>query len=1055
MMRSLYSGVAGLRTHQTKMDVLGNNIANVNTTSFKSQSITFSDLMYQTTQTASGATETKGGVNARQIGLGAKSGAIATAIEGQGATQTTNNPFDIMITGKAFFVVNNGKENLYTRDGSFYVDGAGNLAMQSNGYFVMGWVAQEDPETGAITVNKNGGLSQLQIMSADNTTYSPASTTQALYSGNLDDNDSNIVSDDGKTVTLEFYDNKGYLYTAKFTIKDTEDPNDHLFSVQLTDIIDSDGNSIGSERLAGVQFGDIQDFEKLVNEEGDYQVEMGAKSSKVYQKAGTPLFNGAVVPSGGEGHELTLGDINYATSNKNPYKGLLQTVYGKDDNWITSTDGVSKNSAVRIDPSTSGLIVTKSFTETKEYATNYSFSPKNIYSYYVNEETKFGYRVIPTTEAGTYGDGKDLKDYTKTLETVYGIDAADIKNYIDQTQKYTYTLTEDDNGVSTLNIYAPLTTLDKGENITNKSASDIVTAGTSTAGASMFTDKTGSFASLANVINNVRYTFDGHNLTVDEYKVKGYDTTKDAERGNITSDLRNSVADIVGSLFNIYMGSSPTDTYDPVAGTMTISGTTFGPNFKLSDIQTKLAAYKQNKDPSYDETADTNVTVINNLITVAEASGESITGIKIVDLDGTAGIMSIGAKPKEEYETIYEGTLKPEVSKTDSNYTSQKKGADAYPYAIVNSDKTAYLLENSEGNLEDLPEELLTNCFGITKSEYEAKGFEYTYKINASGMNLSHNEEETLEIVKDEKTNTPKYQAVPNDDGTGYKFLSTQEIQAYNNTEVPNEGNIVDLLSTSSKAYAGFLKDVYGITDSDARAYGADGKYKIVSDDTIVLSTGEKTVQLKFDAATGKIISAGGNKDTQKVSMKFANNKTESGFVTGNEAFGFQVKNPNDADELAKLGTIEVDFSTVTNYNTNGSSTIKAVKGDKSSLNTGRAVGEMNGVTVSTDGTIYATYSNGQTKLLGQIASAEFANASGLSKEGDNLYASTLNSGEATIQDITTDGGYMNTGVLEMSNVDLSKEFTEMITTQRGFQANSRIITVSDTLLEELTNLKR
>ena len=125
------------------------------------------------------------------------------------------------------------------------------------------------------------------------------------------------------------------------------------------------------------------------------------------------------------------------------------------------------------------------------------------------------------------------------------------------------------------------------------------------------------------------------------------------------------------------------------------------------------------------------------------------------------------------------------------------------------------------------------------------------------------------------------------------------------------------------------------------------------------------------------------------------------------------------------------------------------------SLNTGRAVGEMNGVNVSDNGMIYANYSNGQTKLLGQIASAQFANASGLSKQGDNLYASTLNSGDATIQDITTDGGYMSTGVLEMSNVDLSAQFTEMITTQRGFQANSRIITVSDTLLEELTNLKR
>ena len=91
------------------------------------------------------------------------------------------------------------------------------------------------------------------------------------------------------------------------------------------------------------------------------------------------------------------------------------------------------------------------------------------------------------------------------------------------------------------------------------------------------------------------------------------------------------------------------------------------------------------------------------------------------------------------------------------------------------------------------------------------------------------------------------------------------------------------------------------------------------------------------------------------------------------------------------------------------------------------------------------------------IATAAFANASGLEKEGDNLYSATLNSGEfdGIGVDITAGGGYMSTGQLEMSNVDLSSEFTEMITTQRGFQANSRIITVSDTLLEELTNLKR
>ena len=126
-------------------------------------------------------------------------------------------------------------------------------------------------------------------------------------------------------------------------------------------------------------------------------------------------------------------------------------------------------------------------------------------------------------------------------------------------------------------------------------------------------------------------------------------------------------------------------------------------------------------------------------------------------------------------------------------------------------------------------------------------------------------------------------------------------------------------------------------------------------------------------------------------------------------------------------------------------------------LGTGRRLGDMIGVSIRKDGMIYARYDNGMTKLLGQIATAAFANASGLEKEGDNLYSATLNSGEfdGIGVDITAGGGYMSTGQLEMSNVDLSSEFTEMITTQRGFQANSRIITVSDTLLEELTNLKR
>ena len=238
MMRSLYSGVAGLKTHQTRMDVIGNNIANVNTTAYKSQSMTFSDLMYQTTQAASGANATTGvgGINARQIGLGSKTSAIKTAITTQGAAQSTNDPFDIMITGDAFFVVSNGVENFFTRDGSFYVDGAGNLAMTSTGYNVMGW--QVDPNNPSAI--KQDTVTALRIMTEENMTYPAAATTNVTIGGIVDKNDTNVNSADGKIMNMEIYDEKGYKYTVKLSVHAV----DGEFSVQLDDILDSNGDSI-------------------------------------------------------------------------------------------------------------------------------------------------------------------------------------------------------------------------------------------------------------------------------------------------------------------------------------------------------------------------------------------------------------------------------------------------------------------------------------------------------------------------------------------------------------------------------------------------------------------------------------------------------------------------------------------------------------------------------------------------------------------------------------------------------------------------------------------
>lgn len=568
MMRSLYSGVAGLKTHQTRMDVIGNNIANVNTTAYKSSSMTFSELMSQTTQKASGANATTGvgGTNAKQIGLGVKAGAINTAITTQGSAQSTGNPFDIMITGDNFFVVSNGSENFFTRDGSFYVDGAGNLAMTSTGYNVMGWGVDET--TGNI---KQDTVTALRIMSAANMTYPPEATTKANISGILDENDKDVTSANGKTVNLNFFDARGYSYTAKFTFKQSGGDKTNEYSMELNKILDSTGAEI--------------DISKL---------EFGNRSQ---QKMETKV-----------------------TLNTDAYK------------W----------------------------------------------------------------------DRKVLK--TK--------------------------------------------------------------------------DGTTDVANLADIFNT-----DGSLIT-------------------------------------------PAD---------------------------DAAAQKQ----------------------------------------------------QEALDAI----------------------AKAYGY---------------EGSTDEFLNLYITST-----------------------------------VDKD-------------------KQLTIQDLL----------GNMM----------AGKTTDVL---PADGSAITMEGRY--FEGTTVV-----------FNKDTGKLESVGGSTTNLNVNAAFS-------------ALG------------GNFSDVTIDLSECTNYDNKGTSTIGATSGDLDGLGTGRRLGDMIGVSIQKDGMIYASYDNGMTKLLGQIATAAFANASGLEKEGDNLYSATLNSGEfdGIGVDITAGGGYMSPGQLEMSNVDLSSEFTEMITTQRGFQANSRIITVSDTLLEELTNLKR
>lgn len=240
MMRSLFSGVAGLKVHQTKMDVIGNNIANVNTVGFKSSSTVFSDVFYQTTQASSGPNkETNvGGVNSKQIGLGAGVAAISKNITGQGGSQTTNNAFDCMLTGNSFFVTKSGGRTYFTKNGAFSVDPDGNL-VTSDGDKVQGWQVDPDDPTRI----KPGPVSDLKLMSPENQYTDPEATKAAYVSGNIDRDDQTLASgSEGRTFQTNFYDKLGYKYTAKFTIKQSSVAKNSYY-MELKDIL-KDGKSI-------------------------------------------------------------------------------------------------------------------------------------------------------------------------------------------------------------------------------------------------------------------------------------------------------------------------------------------------------------------------------------------------------------------------------------------------------------------------------------------------------------------------------------------------------------------------------------------------------------------------------------------------------------------------------------------------------------------------------------------------------------------------------------------------------------------------------------------
>lgn len=241
MMRSMYSGVSGLKVHQTKMDVIGNNIANVNTNGFKSQRVTFSEVFSQTISGATGASDDtgRGGVNPMQVGLGVSVASIDNLMT-QGAAQRTDNPFDIMISGDGFIIAGDASGRYFTRAGALRQDEQGNLVIP-NGMKVQGWMAQENPATNKYEI-KPGVVEDINLGRADILTASPVASKSASITGNL------CSTDDTAMSSMSFYDSLGNYYTMPVEFTKTTNQNEWSIKVPETDgkliIRDSKGNSI-------------------------------------------------------------------------------------------------------------------------------------------------------------------------------------------------------------------------------------------------------------------------------------------------------------------------------------------------------------------------------------------------------------------------------------------------------------------------------------------------------------------------------------------------------------------------------------------------------------------------------------------------------------------------------------------------------------------------------------------------------------------------------------------------------------------------------------------
>ena len=324
MLKSLFSGVSGLQSHQIAMDIESNNIANVNTTGYKYSRANFSDLLAQTSSIATAPQGALGGKNPVQIGLGSTV-ASATRIFSQGSIQNSDKNTDVAIQGDGFFIISpdGGNTYKYTRAGDFKFDANGNF-VDNNGFITQGWL--RDPDTGK--VDSTAPISNINIAPGLTTPASP--TKDVVLKANLNS---------GTTVKS---------FSPAYEVKSGTPPSQAAIPVYTGDAVDSVGNPIQSGNV-GVMFNEVGEAFSLQTGQGVWASFQAAETSgtAVAQSVGNLTASGgasdnvaytfSAAPVLGDTISVVVNGNTYAT----PFNADAATTYGDLKSAVEAGEGVA------------------------------------------------------------------------------------------------------------------------------------------------------------------------------------------------------------------------------------------------------------------------------------------------------------------------------------------------------------------------------------------------------------------------------------------------------------------------------------------------------------------------------------------------------------------------------------------------------------------------------------------------------------------------------------------------------------------------------------------